>query len=189
MAPHMAEAAATATVRPTVGPVCRAARAAFRQQFRVSAGRVLKELARVAFSDVLDVLGEEDDAHRGVAAADLVRGLDPLVGVRRRHADVDDRDVLKGELARAYPHKNERAIAAWAGIFIRFVTLHCFRIPVFCLFFNWNHTIERSFFSYTYAAIRLRKCKYCRILFTCHCHQLIRLVCSIIISAVIHYVV
>ena len=35
---------------------------------------------------------------------------------------VDDRDALKGELARAYPHKNERAIAAWAGIFIRFVS-------------------------------------------------------------------
>ena len=29
IAPHMAEAAATATVRPTEGPVCRAARAAF----------------------------------------------------------------------------------------------------------------------------------------------------------------
>ena len=34
---------------------------------------------------------------------------------------VDDRDILKAELARAYPHKNDRAIAAWAGIFIRFV--------------------------------------------------------------------
>jgi restriction system protein len=35
---------------------------------------------------------------------------------------VDDRDVLKHELARAYPEKNARAIAAWAGIFIRFVS-------------------------------------------------------------------
>lgn len=35
---------------------------------------------------------------------------------------VDDRDVLKHELAHAYPHKNERAIAAWAGIFVRFVS-------------------------------------------------------------------
>jgi restriction system protein len=34
---------------------------------------------------------------------------------------VDDRDVLKGELARAYPRKNARAVAAWAGIFVRFV--------------------------------------------------------------------
>jgi restriction system protein len=34
---------------------------------------------------------------------------------------VDDRDLLKAELARAYPHKGPRAIAAWAGIFIRFV--------------------------------------------------------------------
>jgi restriction system protein len=32
-----------------------------------------------------------------------------------------DRDLLKAELARAYPHKNPRAIAAWAGIFVRFV--------------------------------------------------------------------
>ena len=41
----------------------------------------------------LDVLGEEHDPHRGMAPADLVRGLDPLVGLRRRHADVHDRHV------------------------------------------------------------------------------------------------
>jgi restriction system protein len=35
---------------------------------------------------------------------------------------VDDRDALKHELARAYPHKSPRAVAAWAGIFIRFVS-------------------------------------------------------------------
>jgi predicted Mrr-cat superfamily restriction endonuclease len=34
---------------------------------------------------------------------------------------VDDRDALKALLSAAYPHKNRRAIAAWAGIFIRFV--------------------------------------------------------------------
>lgn len=32
-----------------------------------------------------------------------------------------DRDSLKAELRRHYPHKNERAIGAWAGIFARFV--------------------------------------------------------------------
>src|SRR3954463_7289202 len=41
----------------------------------------------------LDVLGEEHDPHRGMAAANLVRGEDPLVGLRRRHADVHDRHV------------------------------------------------------------------------------------------------
>ena len=33
----------------------------------------------------------------------------------------EDRDALKAELRRHYPHKNERAIGAWAGIFVRFV--------------------------------------------------------------------
>src|SRR5215207_959344 len=41
----------------------------------------------------VDVLGEEHDPHPGMASADLVRGLNPLVGLRRRHADVDDRHV------------------------------------------------------------------------------------------------
>src|SRR4051794_19361897 len=41
----------------------------------------------------LDVLGEEHDPDRGMAAANLVRGPDPLVGLRRRHADVHDRHV------------------------------------------------------------------------------------------------
>ena len=34
---------------------------------------------------------------------------------------VQDRDALKAELHAAYPRKNSRAVAAWAGIFIRFV--------------------------------------------------------------------
>jgi predicted Mrr-cat superfamily restriction endonuclease len=34
---------------------------------------------------------------------------------------VADRDALKAELHVAYPRKNSRAVAAWAGIFIRFV--------------------------------------------------------------------
>lgn len=32
-----------------------------------------------------------------------------------------DRDALKAALHAAYPHKNTRAVAAWAGIFVRFV--------------------------------------------------------------------
>jgi restriction system protein len=31
-----------------------------------------------------------------------------------------DREALKAELRRHYPHKNERAVGAWAGIFVRF---------------------------------------------------------------------
>jgi restriction system protein len=34
---------------------------------------------------------------------------------------VTDRAALKSELHAAYPRKNSRAVAAWAGIFIRFV--------------------------------------------------------------------
>ena len=34
---------------------------------------------------------------------------------------VGDRDALKAELHAAYPHKGTRAVAAWAGIFVRFV--------------------------------------------------------------------
>ncbi len=41
----------------------------------------------------LDVLREDDDADLGVPLADLARGLETFVGERRRHADVDDRDV------------------------------------------------------------------------------------------------
>src|SRR4051795_3822685 len=41
----------------------------------------------------LHVLGEEHDAHAGMAAADLVRGLDALVGLGRGHADVHDGHV------------------------------------------------------------------------------------------------
>ena len=33
----------------------------------------------------------------------------------------NDRDALKAELRHHYPHKNERAVGAWAGIFVRFV--------------------------------------------------------------------
>src|SRR4051812_46701135 len=41
----------------------------------------------------LDVLGEQHDAHARMTAADLVRGLDALVGLGRRHADVDDGQI------------------------------------------------------------------------------------------------
>jgi hypothetical protein len=41
----------------------------------------------------LDVLGEDQDPHLGIAAPDLRCGTEPFVGVRRWHPDVDDRDV------------------------------------------------------------------------------------------------
>ena len=41
----------------------------------------------------LDVLREHEHAGAGMLLADLARGAQPLVGVRRRHADVDERDV------------------------------------------------------------------------------------------------
>jgi hypothetical protein len=41
----------------------------------------------------LDVLGEDQDPDLGVAASDLGRGAEPLVGVGRGHPDVDYRDV------------------------------------------------------------------------------------------------
>jgi Phage integrase family len=43
----------------------------------------------------LDVLREDRDADPGMARADLVRGPKPLLGVGRRHADVDERDVRR----------------------------------------------------------------------------------------------
>ena len=53
-------------------------------------GVVLEELERVS---LLDVLGEDEHRCVGVALADLFRRAQPFVGVRRRHLDVDDRDV------------------------------------------------------------------------------------------------
>ena len=52
----------------------------------------------------LDVVREEEHADRRDArCADLLRGDEALVGVRRRHADVDDRDVrpLEADLPRS----------------------------------------------------------------------------------------
>jgi restriction system protein len=63
--------------------------------------------------------------HNNAAAVDFVDGGFVALGwdliARDATALADDRDVLKAELTRAYPHKSPRAIAAWAGIFIRFV--------------------------------------------------------------------
>ena len=39
------------------------------------------------------MLGEDEDRDRRMGAADLRGGHQPVVGVARRHADVDDRDV------------------------------------------------------------------------------------------------
>ena len=44
----------------------------------------------------LDVVGEHEHADVGVELADALRRDDPLVRVRRRHADVDDRAVGVG---------------------------------------------------------------------------------------------
>src|SRR3954452_3822871 len=54
----------------------------------------------------LYVLGEEDDAHVRMAAADLVRRLDPLVSLGRRHADVDD-----GQIGLAAVDRREQLVA------------------------------------------------------------------------------
>jgi hypothetical protein len=53
-------------------------------------GALRQELHRVAG---LDVLREDEHGGVGVLLADLLRRDEPLVGVRGRHADVDDRDV------------------------------------------------------------------------------------------------
>ena len=53
-------------------------------------GARLEQRHRVAG---LDVLREEQDADVGMPLADLARCDEPLVGVRRRHADVDHGDV------------------------------------------------------------------------------------------------
>src|SRR3954454_7454623 len=46
------------------------------------------------------VLGEEHDAHVRMTAPDLVRGLDALVSLRRRHADVHDGEIRLVEIDR-----------------------------------------------------------------------------------------
>ena len=46
----------------------------------------------------VEVVGEDEHADLGVCVADLLRRDEPLVGVRRRHLDVDDRDLRPGEL-------------------------------------------------------------------------------------------
>ena len=49
----------------------------------------------------LDVLGEDHDPDVGMRRADLARGAQALVGVRRWHADVDDGDVGRVRVDRA----------------------------------------------------------------------------------------
>src|SRR6266511_2980355 len=60
------------------------------EQIADSLGTLGQELHRVAG---FDVLREHEHTRPGVLLADLLRGLQSLVRVRRRHADVDDRDV------------------------------------------------------------------------------------------------
>ena len=59
----------------------------------------------------LDVLGEHEHADPGVELPDPLRGDDPLVGVRRRHADVDDRAVGLGRRDRAHQAVDVRGLA------------------------------------------------------------------------------
>src|ERR1700761_1962391 len=58
------------------------------QQVADAALAARQQLRRV---DRLDVLGEDQDAEAGMAAARLDRGADPLVGEARRQPHVDDR--------------------------------------------------------------------------------------------------
>ncbi len=60
------------------------------EQVADALGALRQELHRVTG---LDVLREDEHARLRVLLANLLRRLQPLVGVRRRHADVDDRDV------------------------------------------------------------------------------------------------
>ena len=60
------------------------------QQIPDPLGARLEQRHRIAG---LDVLREEEDADPGMRVADLLRRPQPLVGVRRRHPDVDDRDI------------------------------------------------------------------------------------------------
>ena len=58
-------------------------------------GAVGEQLDRVARADVLR---EDEDPDARASGADLLRRPQPLVGMRGRHADVDDRDVWTVEL-------------------------------------------------------------------------------------------
>src|SRR5262249_18601258 len=60
------------------------------QQVADTFGALRQEVERVLR---LDVLREHEHARLWVLLADLARGAQALVGVRRRHADVDDRDL------------------------------------------------------------------------------------------------
>ena len=70
------------------------------EQVAGALGILLEESHREAR---LDVLGEHEHADLGVEFTDPLRGDDPLVRVRRRHADVDDRAV--GLLRRDRTHQ------------------------------------------------------------------------------------
>ena len=60
------------------------------QQIADALGRIGEERQR---KPDLHVLGENEDSHRRMSLADLERGLEALVVVRRRQSNVDDRHV------------------------------------------------------------------------------------------------
>ena len=72
------------------------------EQVADALGMLFEQPQRVAG---LDVLGEDEDADIGVLGADPLGGDEALVGVRRRHADVDDRGVRAFE-----SHLSEQAL-------------------------------------------------------------------------------
>ena len=70
-------------------------RDALLEQVAGALGVLLEQAHRVAR---LEVVREHEHADLGMRAADLLRGDEALVGVRRRHRDVDDRDVRARQL-------------------------------------------------------------------------------------------
>ena len=81
------------------------------EQVADALGVSLEQLERVAG---LDVLREHEHADSRVALADLLRGAEPLVGVGRRHPDVDDRDVRRSTTAPSGAAR--RRLPAWPTI-------------------------------------------------------------------------
>ena len=70
-------------------------RDAFLEEIAGALGVLLEQAHRVPG---LDVVGEHEHADLGMRAADLLRSDETFVRVRRRHPDVDDRNVRPRQL-------------------------------------------------------------------------------------------
>ena len=77
------------------------------EQVADAGGIVAHELEHVGR---LEVLGEDEDRDRRMGAADLGGGHQSVVGVARRHADVDDGDV--GHVGAHLEHEVVRVVRA-----------------------------------------------------------------------------